>query len=139
VYPAVPWVSPRTLRKTKAGGWKPSSTIGRAGRADRSGANYALFLTQLCSALGLPDPDPDHNPEADDYVFERVVILAGWPPRSRSCRHELPSRPTQSRERADLNLRDHRLIFRRRAPRVFEGDEGCQRLVALSEVGRSPQ
>src|SRR5712664_1235082 len=45
---------------------------GREGGQER--ANYALFLTQLCSALGLPDPDPaNRNPETNDYVFERVV------------------------------------------------------------------
>src|ERR1700731_1519491 len=45
---------------------------GREGGQER--ANYALFLTQLCSALGLPDPDPaDHHHDTNDYVFERVV------------------------------------------------------------------
>jgi hypothetical protein len=45
---------------------------GREGGQER--ANYALFLTQLCSALGLPDPDPaNHHHETNDYVFERVV------------------------------------------------------------------
>ncbi len=37
-------------------------------------ANYALFLTELCSALGLQAPDvAEANPETNDYVFERVV------------------------------------------------------------------
>src|ERR1700704_5859412 len=45
---------------------------GREGGQER--ANYALFLTELCSALGLDPPDPaDANPETNDYVFERVV------------------------------------------------------------------
>jgi hypothetical protein len=45
---------------------------GREGGQER--ANYALFLTQLCSALGLPDPDPaNHHHDTNDYVFERVV------------------------------------------------------------------
>ncbi len=38
-------------------------------------ANYALFLTELCTLLDLPQPDPagaDH--ENNDYVFERVVL-----------------------------------------------------------------
>jgi len=37
-------------------------------------ANYALFLTELCTVLDLPQPDPagaDH--ENNDYVFERAV------------------------------------------------------------------
>jgi hypothetical protein len=37
-------------------------------------ANYALFLTELCSTLGLQPPDvAEANPETNDYVFERVV------------------------------------------------------------------
>lgn len=44
------------------------------GGAER--ANYALFLTELCAVLELPQPDPanathDHN----DYVFERAVTF----------------------------------------------------------------
>ncbi len=37
-------------------------------------ANYALFLTELCTVLDLPQPDPaDAGHEANDYVFERAV------------------------------------------------------------------
>lgn len=45
---------------------------GKEGGQER--ANYALFLTELCTLLDLPHPDPagaDH--ENNDYVFERVV------------------------------------------------------------------
>jgi hypothetical protein len=43
---------------------------GREGGQER--ANYALFLTELCSTLGLTPPDPaDANPKTNDYVFER--------------------------------------------------------------------
>jgi len=45
---------------------------GQEGGQER--ANYALFLTELCDALGLPHPDPaDARHERNDYVFERVV------------------------------------------------------------------
>src|SRR5579872_4743415 len=37
-------------------------------------ANYALFLTQFCTMLGVQLPDvAEANPERNDYVFERVV------------------------------------------------------------------
>ncbi len=45
---------------------------GREGGQER--ANYALFLTELCTTLGLPQPDPaTAAAEENDYVFERVV------------------------------------------------------------------
>jgi hypothetical protein len=45
---------------------------GQEGGQER--ANYALFLTELCDALGLPHPDPaDASHERNDYVFERAV------------------------------------------------------------------
>lgn len=45
---------------------------GREGGQER--ANYALFLTQLCAALSLPQPEPaSAKTEDNDYVFERAV------------------------------------------------------------------
>jgi hypothetical protein len=45
---------------------------GQEGGQER--ANYALFLTEFCDAIGLPHPDPaDARHERNDYVFERVV------------------------------------------------------------------
>lgn len=45
---------------------------GQEGGQER--ANYALFLTELCAALGLPQPDPAKaSHEFNDYVFERSV------------------------------------------------------------------
>ena len=42
------------------------------GGAER--ANYALFLTELCTLLDLPRPDPANaTHESNDYVFERSV------------------------------------------------------------------
>lgn len=48
--------------------WKQS------GAAER--ANYALFLTQLCDVIGVPQPDPT-TPDASKnaYVFERDVTF----------------------------------------------------------------
>lgn len=48
--------------------WKES------GAAER--ANYALFLTQLCDLIGVPQPDPTTaDPERNAYVFERDVTF----------------------------------------------------------------
>lgn len=45
---------------------------GREGGQER--ANYALFLTQLCTVLALPQPEPaSAKTEQNDYVFERAV------------------------------------------------------------------
>lgn len=45
---------------------------GGEGGAER--ANYALFLTELTSVLGVPAPDPARaDTESNDYVFERAV------------------------------------------------------------------
>ncbi|HEV7403203.1 MAG TPA: type IIL restriction-modification enzyme MmeI, partial [Chthoniobacteraceae bacterium] len=46
----------------------------KSGAAER--ANYALFLTELCTLLGVPQPDPTHSDDADNaYVFERSVTF----------------------------------------------------------------
>lgn len=40
-------------------------------------ANYQLFITELCSLLGLPLPEPAHEDTRDNaYVFERRVSFA---------------------------------------------------------------
>lgn len=42
------------------------------GGAER--ANYALFLTELCAVLGVPQPNPaSSDASRNDYVFERSV------------------------------------------------------------------
>ncbi|KKJ97141.1 DNA methyltransferase [Stutzerimonas stutzeri] len=39
-------------------------------------ANYQLFLTELCTLLGLPQPEPAGNDTRDNaYVFERRVVI----------------------------------------------------------------
>lgn len=39
-------------------------------------ANYALFLTQLCDLLEVPQPEPTRASVADNaYVFERDVTF----------------------------------------------------------------
>ena len=39
-------------------------------------ANYALFLTELCTVLGVGNPDPaSATTEHNDYVFERAVTF----------------------------------------------------------------
>lgn len=49
--------------------------IGRWARVTGSErANYQLFVTELCSLLGLPMPEPAHEDTRDNaYVFERRV------------------------------------------------------------------
>jgi hypothetical protein len=43
-----------------------------SGAAER--ANYQLFLTELCSLLDVPPPDPTRPDDADNaYVFEHNV------------------------------------------------------------------
>ena len=44
------------------------------GGAER--ANYALFLTELCTLIGVDPPDPAQSAhEHNDYVFERAVTF----------------------------------------------------------------
>jgi len=39
-------------------------------------ANYALFLTELCSVISVPTPEPaSHHTEQNSYVFERAVTF----------------------------------------------------------------
>ena len=46
--------------------------LGREGGQER--ANYQLFLSELCDAIGVKRPDPaGTKSELNDYVFERVV------------------------------------------------------------------
>lgn len=50
------------------------SRWGKAGGTER--ANYQLFLTELCSLLGLPLPEPAGDDTRDNaYVFERRVVI----------------------------------------------------------------
>jgi hypothetical protein len=45
---------------------------GRTGGQER--ANHALFLSELCDAIGVPRPEPaSAATEENDYVFERAV------------------------------------------------------------------
>ncbi len=74
------------------------------GGAER--ANFALFLTELCTLLGLPQPDPaDATHERNDYVFERAVTFHDEAGRSGHGRIDLYRRGAfvleakQSRER----------------------------------------
>ncbi|MBN9445113.1 MAG: class I SAM-dependent DNA methyltransferase [Bosea sp.] len=47
-----------------------------AGAGGQERANYALFLTELCSVIGVSSPDPAGNDtELNAYVFERAVTF----------------------------------------------------------------
>jgi hypothetical protein len=57
---------------------------GREGGQER--ANYAMFLTELCAALGLSPPEPaSATTEENDYTFERVVKETGRDATERSA------------------------------------------------------
>ena len=46
----------------------------KSGGAER--ANYGLFLSDLCTLLGVPQPDATtHDPTQDAYVLERAVTF----------------------------------------------------------------
>ena len=48
----------------------------RANEGGAERANYVLFLTELCTLLDLPQPDPaDASHTRNDYVFERAVTF----------------------------------------------------------------
>jgi hypothetical protein len=47
-----------------------------AGEGGQERANYALFLAELCSVIGVPPPDPAGTAtENNAYVFERAVTF----------------------------------------------------------------
>ncbi|MCE9604424.1 MAG: class I SAM-dependent DNA methyltransferase [Planctomycetia bacterium] len=47
----------------------------RSGAAER--ANYGIFLTELCTLLDVPQPDPAQDDDAENaYVFERNVTFS---------------------------------------------------------------
>ncbi|HET8996362.1 MAG TPA: type IIL restriction-modification enzyme MmeI, partial [Acetobacteraceae bacterium] len=49
---------------------------GREGGQER--ANYGMFLSELCAAIGVPAPDPAAATTSEnDYVLERAVKLRG--------------------------------------------------------------
>jgi hypothetical protein len=61
---------------------------GREGGQER--ANYALFLSELCGALGIPSPEPaSAKTEENDYVFERLVKDAAFDGSASSRRIDL--------------------------------------------------
>jgi hypothetical protein len=48
------------------------------GKQGAERANYAIFLSELCSALDLPPPEPANpDTEGNAYVFERAVKFLG--------------------------------------------------------------
>jgi hypothetical protein len=55
----------------------PESFIARWQKSEAAErANYGLFLTELCTLLDVPQPDPTRADDADNaYVFERAVTF----------------------------------------------------------------
>ena len=54
-----------------AWGWTNSSHAGPATTAEPSARNYALFLTELCAVLGVPQP----NTRVLGLIQERSMFL----------------------------------------------------------------
>ncbi len=47
-----------------------------SGDGGQERANYALFLSELCDALGVPRPDQaSHDASLNAYAFERAVTF----------------------------------------------------------------
>lgn len=94
---------------------------GREGGQER--ANYALFLGELASALGLPPPDPaGARHEANDYVFERVV-------------RETARDGTVSNKRIDLYKRDCFILEAKQSR--FAGDKKLAEEPTEPAVGKT--
>jgi hypothetical protein len=89
------------------------------GGAER--ANYQMFLSELCEALGLPRPDPaSADTASNDYVFERGVK-----------RRE--SEGTASTLRIDLYKRGS-FILEAKQSRASQRDDGQQTLFKADEA-----
>ncbi|MFG1244236.1 DNA methyltransferase [Xanthobacter sp. V7C-4] len=94
---------------------------GREGGQER--ANYALFLGELASVLGLPPPDPaGARHEANDYVFERVV-------------RETARDGTVSNKRIDLYKRDCFILEAKQSR--FAGDKKLAEAPAEPAAGKT--
>ncbi|MBB6306003.1 class I SAM-dependent DNA methyltransferase [Xanthobacter tagetidis] len=94
---------------------------GREGGQER--ANYALFLGELASVLGLPPPDPaGARHEANDYVFERVV-------------RETARDGTVSHKRIDLYKRDCFILEAKQSR--FAGDKKLAEAPAEPTAGKT--
>lgn len=92
-----------------------------AARGGAERANYQMFLSELCEALGLPRPDPASDDTAgNDYVFERGVK-----------RRE--SEGMASTLRIDLYKRDC-FILEAKQSRANQRDEGQQALFGADEA-----
>lgn len=82
---------------------------GREGGQER--ANYALFLSELCAALGLTPPDPANAAaHTNDYVFERVV-------------RETARDGSVSNKRIDLYKRGHFVLEAKQSRQEKGGDK----------------
>ncbi|QYF87207.1 DNA methyltransferase [Brevundimonas sp. PAMC22021] len=88
------------------------------GGAER--ANYQMFLTELCEALGLPRPDPaSDDTHSNDYVFERAVKRRESEGLASTLRIDLYKRGSFI-----LEAKQSRLAYRGEAQAsLFEADE----------------
>lgn len=67
----MPTASPEPLEKLKS-----FIAHGSGGDGGQERANYALFLTQLCDVLAVPQPrQASHAAETNGYTFERAATF----------------------------------------------------------------
>ncbi len=98
---------------------------GRVGGQER--ANYAMFLTELCTALALPPPEPAADrTELNDYVFERVV-------------KEIGRDGSISSRRIDLYKRDSFVLEAKQSRQQEGGDKQVQGQPTLPGVDAQPR
>lgn len=111
-------------------------------------ANYQLFLTELCTLLALPQPDPASNDnEQNAYVFERRVDISkadgsvnrGFIDLYRRGAFVLEAKQTgkgletQGWDKAMLAAQNQADQYVRALP----GDEGRPPFIVVTDVGRS--
>ncbi|HKJ77822.1 MAG TPA: type IIL restriction-modification enzyme MmeI, partial [Gammaproteobacteria bacterium] len=111
-------------------------------------ANYQLFLTELCSLLGLPQPDPASDDTRDNaYVFERRVTIQNPDGSENRGYIDLYRRgcfvleAKQTGKGLDTKGWDKAMLAAQNQAdqyvRALPGDEGRPPFIVVTDVGRS--
>ncbi|MCK6388778.1 MAG: class I SAM-dependent DNA methyltransferase, partial [Zoogloea sp.] len=118
----------------------------KAGGSER--ANYQLFLTELCTLLDLPTPDPASRDSRDNaYVFERRVVMRepDGSPRDRYIdlyrRGAFVLEAKQSGKALDSSGWDSAMVAAHKQAdqyvRALPADEGRPPFIVVVDVGRN--